>query len=285
MVRVEHVMGTVVSLDLRDHGIAADVVDAVFLWFHEVDRRFSTYRDDSEVNQVNRGIRSTAGCSHELHDVLTLCDQVDQESDGAFDARSLGAGLDPSAVVKGWSVDRAVAILEGAGARNFSLNAGGDVVARGLPESGRTWRVGIRHPEQADKVAVVINATNCAVATSGAYERGHHIIDPRTGRPATGLLSMTVVGPTLALADAYSTAAYVLGPEGVAWILRRPGYDAYAITTAQRAVYTPGFARLLTSATLDSVSQSSASRSTVAQHGTEGATPRFEIGRSRTDSG
>jgi FAD:protein FMN transferase len=258
MVRVEHVMGTVVSLDLRDVGIAADVVDAVFLWFHEVDRQFSTYRDDSEVNQVNRGTRNVVECSTDLHDVLALCKQVHLDSSGAFDAWSLGAGLDPSAVVKGWSVDRAAAILQDAGARNFSLNAGGDVVMRGVPEPGRNWRVGIRHPDEPDKVAVVIDVADCAVATSGAYERGHHIIDPRTGRPPTALLSMTVVGPTLALADAYSTAAYVMGREGVAWIFERPGYDAYAITASQRAVYTPGFARLLTSARLDAVSQSSA---------------------------
>lgn len=258
MVRVEHVMGTVVSLDLRDAGIEADVVDAVFAWFHEVDRRFSTYRDDSEVNRVKSGTRDVVECSHELRDVLTLCDRVEVESGGAFDAWGLGAGLDPSAVVKGWSVDHAVAILEDAGARNFSVSAGGDVVARGVPLPGRTWRVGIRHPDEADKVAVVIAASNCAVATSGAYERGHHIIDPRTTRPATGLLSMTVVGPTLALADAYSTAAYVMGGEGVAWILTRPGYDAYAITADHRAVYTPGFARLLTSVRLDAVSQPSA---------------------------
>jgi thiamine biosynthesis lipoprotein len=258
MVRVEHVMGTVVSLDLRDAGIRADVVDAVFLWFHEVDRRFSTYKDDSEVSQVRGGTQSIVDCSKDLHEVLALCDKVHQESVGAFDAWGLGSGLDPSAVVKGWSVDRAAAILHGAGARNFCLNAGGDIVARGVPEPGRIWRVGIRHPDEADKVAVVINATDCAVATSGAYERGLHIIDPRTGRPASGLLSMTVVGPTLALADAYSTAAYVMGREGVAWILERPGYDAYVITADQRGVYTPGFALLLTPATLDSVSKSSA---------------------------
>ena len=258
MVRVEHVMGTVISLDLRDVTIAADVVDAVFAWFDEVDRRFSTYRDDSEVNQVNRGARAVVECSHEMRDVLTLCDRVEVESAGAFDAWGLGGGLDPSAVVKGWSVDHAVEILEGAGARNFSLGAGGDVVTRGVPAPGRAWRVGIRHPDEADKVAVVITATDCAVATSGAYERGHHIIDPRTGRPAMALLSMTVVGPTLALADAYSTAAYVMGGDGVAWVLERPGYDAYAITAGHRAVYTPGFAELLTSVRLDAVSQPSA---------------------------
>jgi thiamine biosynthesis lipoprotein len=258
MVRVEHVMGTVISLDLRDHEIPAGAVDAAFLWFHEVDGRFSTYKNDSEVNQVNRGEVRTADCSNDMREVLGLCDTIHEESAGAFDVRAASAGLDPSAVVKGWSVDRATALLELAGARNFCLNAGGDVVTRGEPSSGRAWRVGIRHPDEADKVAVVITATNCAVATSGAYERGHHIIDPRTGRPASGVVSMTVVGPTLARADAYSTAAYVMGRAGVAWVLEHSGYDAYAITSDQRAVFTPGFALLLTSATVDSNNESSA---------------------------
>jgi FAD:protein FMN transferase len=258
MVRVEHVMGTVISLDLRAPHVSTEAVDAAVQWFHEVDSRFSTFRDESEVSQVSRGLVSPANCSQDLHEVLALCDRVHRESHGAFDAWGVGHGLDPSAVVKGWSVDRATAILERAGARNFSLSAGGDVVARGEPEAGRTWRVGIRHPDEADKVAVVIAATNCAVATSGAYERGAHIIDPRTQRTASGLLSMTVVGPTLALADAYSTAAYVMGREGVSWLLERPGYDGYAITSDHRAIFTPGFATLLAPTILDSVSEPSA---------------------------
>lgn len=253
MVRVEHVMGTVVSLDLRNPQVSTEAVGAVFEWFHEVDGRFSTYSDESEVSQVSRGSVSIADCSQDLHEVLAFCDRVHQESHGAFDAWGVGHGLDPSAVVKGWSVDRATAILECAGARNFSLSAGGDVVARGEPEAGCTWRIGIRHPDAADKLAAVIAATNCAVATSGAYERGPHIIDPGTGRAASGLLSMTVVGPTLALADAYSTAAYVMGREGVSWLLEQPGYDGYAITSDRRALFTPGFATLLPSTVSDSV--------------------------------
>src|ERR1017187_5262230 len=102
MVHVEHVMGTVISLDLRDEEIPADAVEAAFLWFHEVDERFSTYKDDSEVNRVNRGVLRTADCSNDMREVLALCDTIHEESAGAFNVRAAGAGLDPSAVVKGW---------------------------------------------------------------------------------------------------------------------------------------------------------------------------------------
>ena len=243
MVRVEHVMGTVVSLDLRDRDVPAEAVDAAIAWFHEVDARFSTYRENSEVSRMSRGIVPDAACSEEMREVLAICDAIHREAGGAFDVRATGR-FDPSAVVKGWSVDRAVALLEDAGARNFSLGAGGDIVTRGEPEPGRTWRVGIRHPDHAEKVAAVIGASSCTVATSGEYERGEHIIDPRTGRPANGVVSMTVVGPVLAYADGYSTAAYVMGTAGVAWVARHPGYDAYAITPHGRALFTPGFGRL-----------------------------------------
>jgi thiamine biosynthesis lipoprotein len=235
-------MGTVISLDLRDDHVPAAAVDAAFTWFHDVDARFSTYRQDSEVSRMRRGTVTDTGCSADMREVLAICDAIHRDAEGAFDVHA--TGFDPSAVVKGWSVDRAVAMLEHAGARNFSLSAGGDIVARGQPEPGRTWRIGIRHPDDADKVAAVIAASNCAVATSGAYERGEHIIDPRTGRPATGVVSMTVVGPLLAYADGYSTAAYVMGEAGVSWVAHRPGHEAYAITPAGRALFTAGFGTL-----------------------------------------
>ncbi|MBJ7594736.1 MAG: FAD:protein FMN transferase, partial [Candidatus Dormibacteraeota bacterium] len=143
MVRVEHVMGTVVSLHLRDPGIADAAVDGVFGWFHEVDARFSTYREDSEVSRLGRGALGVGESSDDVREVLALCDDVHRESEGIFEVwgRRHGPPFDPSALVKGWSVDRAAAMLEGAGARNFYLNAGGDVVGRGGAQPGRGWRV------------------------------------------------------------------------------------------------------------------------------------------------
>ena len=82
-----------------------------------------------------------------------------------------------------------------------------------------------------------------AVATSGEYERGAHILDPHTGRPPEGLLSVTVVGPDLATADAYATAAFAMGAGGPEWTATLDGYDAMCITSDRRVLSTPGFER------------------------------------------
>lgn len=243
-VRAESIMGTVITVDVRDMGLPGSAMDAVFAWFHDVDATFSTFRPDSEISRLSRGELREHECSADVREVLALCEEVRVCSNGSFDIRR-GGGIDPLGLVKGWSVERASTMLEAAGARNFFIDAGGDVVVRGRPEPGRTWRLGIRHPEQADRVAAVLAIRDVAVATSGTYERGAHIVDPRSGSPPSGLLSLTVVGPSLTFADAYSTAAFVMGERGAAWVAGIDGYDALAITTQRRTVWTPGLEALL----------------------------------------
>ncbi len=238
-VRAEPVMGTVITVDVRDAEVPESAMDAVFAWFHDADATFSTFRIDSEISRLSRGELRETECSPDVREVLALCEEVSVCSNGSFDIRR-GGGIDPLGLVKGWSVERASTILAAAGAHNFFIDAGGDVVARGRPEPGRTWRVGIRHPEQADRVAAVLAIHDVAVATSGTYERGEHIIDPRSASPPAGLLSMTVVGPSLTFADAYSTAAFVMGERGAAWVAGIDGYDALAITSQRRMVWTHG---------------------------------------------
>ncbi len=237
-------MGTVISLDVRDDDLPEAALDAALAWFHEVDARFSTYRDDSEVSRLARGELRESECSRDLREVLGLCAEVERRSGGCFDIR-LGGRLDPSGLVKGWSVERAAEMLVGAGARNFLIGAGGDVVARGRPSPGQRWRVGIRHPQVADRMAAVLETGDLAVATSGTYERGEHIIDPRTGGPADAVLSMTVAGPSLTYADAFATAAFVLGEEGLGWVAGIAGYAALVITRDRRVAWTPGMDALL----------------------------------------
>jgi thiamine biosynthesis lipoprotein len=149
--------------------------------------------------------------------------------------------LDPSALVKGWAVQRGAEMLEQDGLTDFCLNAGGDVVVRGgaLPE--REWRIGIQHPRDRDAIAAAIAVTDTAVATSGAYERGAHLLDPRTQATPEDVLSVTVVGPDLGSADAYSTAAFALGLEGPRWTLGLDGYEAMTILADERVLRTPGF--------------------------------------------
>jgi thiamine biosynthesis lipoprotein len=237
-------MGTVITVDVRDPDLPEPAVDAAIAWFHEVDATFSTYREESEISRLCRGELSESQCSVPVREVLGLCAEVTRRSGGCFDIH-LGGRLDPSGLVKGWSVERAAEMLQTAGARNFFIGAGGDVVTRGQPAPGRRWRVGIRHPELADQLAAVLEAGSLAVATSGAYERGEHIVDPRTLRAPAGLLSMTVAGPSLTYADAFATAAFVMGEEGLRWMAGIDGYQALAITVDRRAVWTPGMESFL----------------------------------------
>jgi FAD:protein FMN transferase len=175
-------------------------VDAarVFGWLRWVDATFSTYRADSEISRLDRGERFTP--HPHVRSVLARCEELRRETGGLFDVRAAGR-LDPSGYVKGWAVQRAAAFGRG----RFLIDAGGDIVLRGA------WRVGIRHPYERDRLAAAITLADCAVATSGAYERGPHIVDPRTGGPARGVDSVTVVGRELGTVDAYATAAFVAG--------------------------------------------------------------------------
>jgi thiamine biosynthesis lipoprotein len=245
--RIESVMGTVVSIDVRDAAVPAGVIDAAIAWLHEVDERFSPFREDSEISLIGAGILAEADAHPHVRTVLELTDALALETDGAFDARRWrdDGRVDPTGLVKGWSIQVAAEALTAAGLHDFSIAAGGDIVARGGPAPGVDWRVGIRHPDRHDRVAAVLTVRDLAIATSAAYERGAHIRDPRSGRTADGIRSMTVVGPSLTLADAYATAAYVLGRDGLDWVDARPGYAAYAIGWDDRVRWTAGMDRHL----------------------------------------
>ncbi len=252
MNRVEEIWGTAVGLDVRDE-VDTAVVDDVFAWFDRVDALFSTWRDDSEIVRLAAGTLSLAQASPETRTVVNLCQVLSTATDGAFDLRATAlldpphppgwCALDPSAMVKGWALDRAAERLAGAGATRFCMNAGGDVRVGAGPEPGGAWHVGIAHPWQRDRVAAVVSVTDTAIATSGRYERGDHIVDPRTGRPADGLAAVTVIAPELSTADAYSTAILALGRDGLDWLRRRPHLDAMVITDDHQVFTTEGFDR------------------------------------------
>lgn len=231
--RVEQIMGTAISLDLADDLPAAvlhALAEETFGWLREVDARFSTYRADSEVCRVDRGELRPAEASADLRAVLARCADLWRETGGSFDAYATGR-LDPSGYVKGWSAQVASDRLVAAGAPNHCLNAGGDVRVRGLCATGTPWRIGIRHPWDPTATCLVLAGTDLAVATSGSYERGHHVVDPHRGVPAGGLRSVTVVGPDLGVADAYATAAMAMGAAGVGWLDRLPAPWQHAVVT------------------------------------------------------
>jgi thiamine biosynthesis lipoprotein len=232
------IMGMPVAVTIRDRRAAPGAAQRVFAWLREVDAAFSAYRRDSEVSRIGRGELAVADAQPMVREVLARCEALRAETGGYFDARATGT-LDPSGLVKGWAVERAAALLEALGARDFCIDAGGDLALRGGP-----WRVGIRHPLEPGRLAAALTADDLAVATSGGYERGAHIADPHTGAPPSGVLSVTVAGPDLATADAYATAAFAMGERGPAWTAGLRGYDAMTVLKGGRVLSTPGFRRL-----------------------------------------
>jgi FAD:protein FMN transferase len=236
--RIEHVMGIPIGIEVRDR-VDDVAIDAAFAHLRWVDATFSTYLAGSEISRLDAGTLALADAAPAVRAVLERCAALTRATSGWFDVRATGR-LDPSGFVKGWAVDGAAAILGAAGARDFCVHAGGDLRVG----AGGAWRVGVQHPLRRDRVAAVLVARGLAVATSGAYERGRHIVDPHSGRPPAGVLSVTVVAPDLGTADAYATAAFAMGLDGPAWTATLPGCDALTILTDGRVLSTAGVARL-----------------------------------------
>ena len=175
MIRVEHVMGMPIVVEVRD----GDVPDEVFDWLRRVDETFSTYKDGSEICRLRRGELDEADASDDVRWVLRRCRELRDETDGLLRHRRRRA--------------RSLRLREGmgrraggrrsstqAGSSEYAINAGGDIRTRGR------WRIGIQHPLESQAVAKVVEADDLAIATSGAYERGEHVRDPHTGAAPVG---------------------------------------------------------------------------------------------------
>lgn len=257
---VEHVMGMPVSFAFR-RPVPVAVLAAAVDVLHDVDARFSTYKADSEISRLDRGEVDLAHCSPDVAEVIEACEELRLVTGGYFDAWASLAGttahLDPSGYVKGWAVERAGSVLDAGGITDWCINAGGDVAAR-TGAGSPPWHVGIRHPDHADVVVAVVAAANLAVATSGAYLRGDHIVDPHTGQPPSGPASLTIVGPRRATADAYATAAFARGPDGPRWAATLADHGVFAVLPDGQALSNPEFARhRITQAIAPSVAPSS----------------------------
>ncbi len=240
----EPVMGTVVSFALRPGDRPGPDVQAALraacAVLHDADRVFSTWDPGSPLSRLRRGGPGTAQPSA-MAEVQAACEQARDVSGGWFDPWALPGGYDPTGLVKGWAVARALRTLDQAGIPAALVNGGGDLVAFGRPGPGRCWRAGIRHPWRATGLAAVIEVHG-AVATSAGYERGAHLVDPRTGQPGGQAASATVTGPSLALADALATGLAVGGDAALAVISGLPGYHAYLIRPDGTEACTPGMA-------------------------------------------
>lgn len=240
---VETIMGTVVSVHaygtsgfLHSPETAASVTRA-FDQLREADRIFSTYREDSEISRIRRG-EITLDDAHPLvAEVAAACLDAEQRSGGRFSATWRG-WFDPTGYVKGWAVERAarmhlLPLLAATGATAIGINAGGDLQVGTAPGSDWVWRIGIADPHRAGEVLAIMDVVDGAVATSGTAERGAHIVDPRSGAPASAVRSATVVADSLAEADLWATVAIVAGDD-LSWLPAANSQSGMTVTDDRR---------------------------------------------------
>ncbi len=215
--------------------------DKLFGYFRQVDRRFSPYKEQSELMKYNRS-EGTAKLSSEMEEVLALCKQTKEISGGYFDISRSDGTLDPSGLVKGWAIDNAAKILKSEGLSNFYVEAGGDIQTEGLNDQYEPWIIGIRNPFNLQEVVKVIKLSGQGVATSGTYIRGEHIYNPLNDhRSPSGVSSLTVIGPNIFEADRFATAAFAMGKKGISFIASLPGFEGYQIDNIGHATFTQGF--------------------------------------------
>lgn len=160
-----------------------------------------------------------------------------------------GVRINLGGIAKGYTVERGAAYLRSKGIENAVLNAGGDTRVLG-DRRGAPWIVGIRHPRRGDEVVTRLPLVDEAISTSGDYERYfeedghryHHILNPATGEPTQGVLSVTVIGPDATMTDGLSTTIFVMGPKAGLEMLARsfPGYEAVVVEASGKLSYSAG---------------------------------------------
>ena len=201
------------------------------------------------------GISTGSGKIPNVQDIASALEQIEifnlqkKTPENTFQAEYL-VQLDFGAVAKGYACDEAARVLSENGVKSAILDLGGNIYAMGKKPDGKQWRIGLRSPVPGDGgVIATIPLTNMSAVTSGSYERYfesggrlyHHILDPKTGYPAeSGLLSVTIIYHSSGVADAYSTACFVMGLQDGAALVRSRADMAAIFITEDFKIYTIG---------------------------------------------
>lgn len=240
MREVRAIMGMPIEVEIV--GSTESALNSVFSYFTAVDERFSTYKETSEISQINRGEITDKEWSKEMSEVFELARETSRQTDGYFSILRPDGDLDPSGIVKGWAIRNAAAIAMRMGYNNYFINAGGDIQSSGVDESGASWTIGIRNPFKKEEIIKVLRPAGKGVATSGSYIRGDHIYNPHEPQKKVGdIVSVTVIGPDVYEADRFATAAFAMGKSGIAFIEQTPGLEGYVIDQNGIATMTSGF--------------------------------------------
>ncbi len=233
-----------ITVELTDKRARSESIEKVFIFFDYVDKKFSTYKKNSEIEKINRGEIGSKMYSEDMRKIFLLSEKTKRETNGYFDISKNGK-YDPLGIVKGWAIFRASKILEEEGYKNFYIDAGGDIQANGKNKEGKSWRVGIQSPFKHGEIVKVLSLENNeGVATSGTYIRGNHIYNPkRVNEEDSDIVSMTVVGPNVLEADRFATAAFAMREKGIVFIEQMKGLEGYMINNRGVATLTRGISK------------------------------------------
>lgn len=272
------IVGMPIIVEIVDPGAPHRDLDDLWTFFTAVEAQFSTYRQDSELSRINRGLLAVEDASPEMRAMIDRAVRMGEETSGYFNSWRTGT-CDLAGVVKGCAIAEAANRLRARGFHHFCVNAGGDIQTAGLNPYGMPWKIGIRNPMDVTEIVKVVHLSGEGTATSGPYERGDHIHRPhRSATENDPVVSLTVIVPDVYEADRFATAAFAMGREGIRLIgglseahaiqgsgggeaqakrmnergdgAERASLEGYQIRTSGIATSTPGLRRYLTPTTV-----------------------------------
>ena len=239
-------MGTVITIEIADSGADLGAMEKAFSYFRYVDEKFSPFKEESEITKINQGKIAEEDWSEDMKEIFKLAEITKIETDGFFDIMADDGRINPSGIVKGWSIHNAARILLDLRYKNFYVNAGGDIEAYGKNSREEPWSVGIKNPFNQEQIVKVLRLKNAGIATSGTYIRGQHIYNPfKRGEPITEIASLTVIGPNAYEADRFATACFAMGRDGIFFIEKLKGFEGYMIDKNGRSTYTSNFQKYI----------------------------------------
>lgn len=233
-------MAMPVIVNVIDGKVTNEDIAEIFSYLDHIDNKFSIYKKNSEISQINRNELNESQYSLEMQEIFKLSEKTKKETNGYFDI-NLNGKIDPSGIVKGYAIWQAAKKLKNKGFQNFYLEIAGDIQVFGKNEKQEHWKIGIQNPFNLKEIIKIVILKDKGIATSGTYIRGNHIFNPKEKKTATEIASITVIGPNVYEADRFATAAFAMGGKGIEFIESLKGFEGYMIQNDKKAVYTRGF--------------------------------------------
>ena len=280
---VKEQLGTPIVLTIiaEDEVAAREAAAEAFSECARIENAYSRFVDGNELAILNAHVGEWAEVSEELLQLIAFAKRAGEKTKGAFDVSvksilegwgydsayslkegrpgrtgtielkegrvRIGAPIELGGLGKGYALDRMLSFLNGF--PNVHLNAGGDLVVRGMNENAEPWRIVFEHPEDPARGIGTVDTTGLALASSSPSRRKwrnrHHLVDPRTGEPAVGMLAVYTQSSSALLADVYSTALFVLGYEEAQKLLPTLPVEAMLVSPEGRIFRSPNFQGVL----------------------------------------